>query len=259
MRGASKTSGQMTLPGTDSATSSPGSGAGPSRSASRGGPTTARSGPDRAPVSPSAITGAAGGSTTAATSGPRGSASSASVDLGRSLGSKLRAALDSRGSTLYSTTWKVRVTPAGRSISALRGSVLRTSASDFTSWPTPRAADGAKNVRTLAGAQAEARRKGWNNDLSVAVMATWATPTARDHKSDRGRQTNAELYGSKGKPLPRQALSAASGATPISSGAEMKDTGQLNPEHSRWLMGLPTEWDACAPPATRSSRKSPRR
>jgi DNA (cytosine-5)-methyltransferase 1 len=46
-----------------------------------------------------------------------------------------------------------------------------------------------------------------------------------------------------------------SGQTVIGSPAETENTGQLNPAHSRWLMGLPPEWDACAPTATPSSRK----
>ncbi len=94
----------------------------------------------------------------------------------------------------------------------------------MTGWPTPRAADGEKNVRTAEGALREIERKGSPQDLS---MATAISGPARF---------------------------TASGEMRIGSDAQMESGGQLNPAHSRWLMGYPVEWDDCAPMATRSTR-----
>ena len=50
-------------------------------------------------------------------------------------------------------------------------------------WPTPRQADGEKNVRSAAGSASEMERKGGPQDMSMAVsLCGWSTPTSRDHK-----------------------------------------------------------------------------
>ena len=215
-----------------------------------------------------------------AISGRHGSGSSASVALTFALANRLRPKTDSLGSTLYRLTWKTRVTPAGRLIPALRASARRTSGNDCTSWPSPASqnADGGPqpiawrgdrhNHFTLQSASAMAawptpqshdeRERGntmadhhhFPHDLSnSAKLASWATPRSVKAGHSTGNPSRAEDKKSR---LEDQVFLTASGPRPNGSPAATGSTGQLNPAHSRWLMGLPPAWDDCAVMAMRS-------
>jgi len=184
--------------------------------------------------------------TTSATSGLSGSISSASAALQLSLVNKLKQRLDTAGSTLFKLTWKEKTTPAGRSVSLLRASALRTSVSDSGLWPTTLASDS----RGSAGVG--------KRELPNAVKwIGWPTTSTRDHKG--GYRGGRMRDGKISTDTLDVAAQLAFGRTVIGSPAETENTGQLNPAHSRWLMGLPPEWDACAPTATPSSRKPRKR
>ena len=95
---------------------------------------------------------------------------------------------------------------------------------------------------------------------SQTNLCSVASPSARDWKDTSGMsETGVDPDGSirsRLDQLPRQAQLADSGATATGGTPATKSTGQLNPEYSRWLMGLPSEFSSCVDMVTLLSRRS---
>lgn len=282
MNDQSKMSRQQTLPGFDSATSSPASEDGHMPSDWLDIPTTGPCGQVPAHASLSARQALAKGLMTPDTYGRTGDGSLISAALQSSLESRLQALLGVDGSPEYVLTWKYWDMGSGPQICALRASQPRTSGKGFGGWPTPNAIPPNRGgLQTNPQKALERRQQGHMLNLDdAAVIAGWVNPTAQDgsrgNKPPRPHDT--------GVPLSQQAVMAGL-ATPTGrdhkdgvycpnvpvnallgrqawttgSHAQTEKRGALNPALSRWLMGYPIGWDSCGAMAMQSCRKSRRR
>ncbi|CAH3815971.1 hypothetical protein AI2762V1_3393 [Enterobacter cloacae] len=260
-----------------SATSSPELASGLIPCASQDGLTINQSGPVPVRASLSARQAKEMGLLTSGIFGPTSSTSSASAALSMSLANRLQAVTQTHGSTLYKLTWKEWNTPSGLCRLRQRASARHTSENELIGWPTPVVGDMTGGPRPpdkkrgpAPGMQSATALTGWPTPTTesamrekryaqggmpfsmAAALTSWVTPTSRDWKDSAGMTAQRD-----GKErldqLPRQAYTCGPlrltvfGEMRTGYFVEMANGVQLNPAHSRWLMGLPRAWDESSP------------
>lgn len=151
------------------------------------------------------------------------------------------------GSTLYTLTWKDRVTPSGRLICALRasGRHISDNGSGLWGWPTASASDtrvySEEAVKTWLRGETE---NGHSLDLNLATqLAHWNTPRATDGSNGGPGQTGGALPADAalaGWPTPTTTDHKGAPSLPYSERGGGTKGMRLDAAADHWLSGWPT-------------------
>lgn len=155
-------------------------------------------------------------------------------------------------------------TPAQKGYNAAGNTDSSRQTVKLAGWTTPSSRDW-KDTGSLRPRNDKQTKNGLRLDQlpRQAKLAGWSTPRAEErcqHNSQDGGMAlslQAKLAGWTTENGP--ARLTASGEMLTGSSARMEGGGQLNAQHSRWLMGLPAAWCQAAIRAHRKFKARPKR
>lgn len=155
-------------------------------------------------------------------------------------------------------------TPEGKRPDGSKATVALPNVAELAAWPTTTVNDsrGGRNM-TANRSDPNSQHHDGMTLVDAVTLTGWRTPAGSDGSGGNQDPAKRAAAGHSVQLIDQVLLVGplrltASGEMLTGYPAEINGGGPLNPAHSRWLMGLPPEWDVCGVMGMRSTRRSPR-